>query len=116
MSSAGIAVGRRPGIGKGCAPMLTFLALLGGARSEEIPRLAVAGPEETVVSAETMTLAVSWTLLALMIVLLAIVFFIVRYVRVTRERYWAAIDQAEMDAKVQPQDGTARPMAEVTAR
>ena len=67
-------------------------------------------------SAETMTLAMSWAALALIVVLLVAIFFIVRYVRVTRERYWAAIDQAEMDARAQPQDGTARPMAEVIGR
>lgn len=55
MFSAGIVIGRRPGFRRSCASMLTFLALLGGVRSEDVPRLAVAGPEETVVSAETMT-------------------------------------------------------------
>lgn len=67
-------------------------------------------------SATTMSLAVSWTLLALIVILLVVIFFVTRYVRVTRERYWAAIDQAEMDARLQSEDGSARPMAEMTGR
>ena len=67
-------------------------------------------------SAETMTLAVSWTALALIVGLLVAIFFVVRYVRVTRERYWAAIDQAEEDARVRGEQGAERSMAEVIGR
>ncbi len=72
--------------------------------------------EFTPASATSMTLAVSWTLLALIVVLLVAAFFVVRYVRVTRERYWAAIDQAEADARQSADGGGARPLAEVSGR
>lgn len=58
-------------------------------------------------SASVMTVAVSWTLLALVILAIAIVFFIVRYVSGTRERMYLAIDEAAAAAREEALAGRA---------
>jgi len=52
-----------------------------------------------VVSSQTGTIAVTWTLLLLVLFIAAIVFFIARYVSGTRERMYAAIDEAAAAAR-----------------
>ncbi len=63
------------------------------------------------VSAQSTTIAISWTLLGLVVLVIAIVFFVVRYVRGTRERMYAAIDEAadaaRQEALAQRQSETA---------
>lgn len=53
------------------------------------------------VDAETLTGAVSWTLLALVLLVLVAIWLIWRYISVTRERMWDAIDEAEAAAREQ---------------
>jgi len=56
-------------------------------------------PKFTAVSSTALTLAVSWTLLAIVILLIALIYLITRYVRVTRERMFDAIDAATEQAR-----------------
>lgn len=51
------------------------------------------------VSSQTTTIAITWTLLALIALIIALVFFVVRYVRGTRERMYEAIDEAAEAAR-----------------
>jgi len=51
------------------------------------------------VTAETITGAVSWTLLALIVLVLALIWFVIRYISITRERMFDAIDEAEAQAR-----------------
>lgn len=70
------------------------------------PVKPLAEPKFTAVTESAFTGAVSWTLLAIVVAIAVIVFFIVRYVRTTRERFFDAIDaateQAQRDAAAQP--------------
>jgi len=50
-------------------------------------------------STSVMTLAISWTLLALVVLIAATIYFIVRYVSGTRERMYDAIDEAAATAR-----------------
>ncbi len=51
------------------------------------------------VTASSTTLAISWTLLALVLIILAVIYLTVRYVSGTRERMYAAIDEAAAAAR-----------------
>jgi hypothetical protein len=55
-------------------------------------------------SATSLSVAVTWTLMALFVLLAAIIFFVARYVRTTRATFYAAIDQANAEAR----EGAAR--------
>lgn len=57
-------------------------------------------PKFHAVSASALTAAISWTLLAIAITLGLIVFFVVRYVRTTRDRMFDAIDAATEQARL----------------
>jgi len=59
------------------------------------------------VSATATTLAVSWTLLALILIVAAVIYFTVRYVSGTRERMYAAIDEAAAAAREEALAGNA---------
>ncbi len=56
-------------------------------------------PKFSAVDSTALTLAVSWTLLAIIILLIALIFLITRYVRTTRERMFDAIDAATEQAR-----------------
>lgn len=53
-----------------------------------------AAPEFVPVSSSALAVSVSWTMLALVVGLLALVYLVYRYVAGTRERFYAAIDEA----------------------
>jgi hypothetical protein len=55
--------------------------------------------EFSAASSTVMTLAISWTLFALVVLVIAAIYFIVRYVRGTRERMYDAIDEAAAAAR-----------------
>ena len=59
------------------------------------------------VSASSTTLAISWTLLALILIVAAVIYFTVRYVSGTRERMYAAIDEAAAAAREEALAGNA---------
>jgi hypothetical protein len=73
------------------------------AASTEAPADAAATDPNAVefeaVSSTVTTLAVSWTLLAVFIALVALVYFVWRYVSGTRERMYLAIDEAASAAR-----------------
>lgn len=56
-------------------------------------------------SSSVMSLSISWTLLALVLLAIAIVFLIVRYVSGTRERMYLAIDEAAAAAREEAMAG-----------
>jgi hypothetical protein len=56
-------------------------------------------PTFTAASSTAMSIAVSWTLLAIVILLIALIYLISRYVRTTRERMFDAIDAATEQAR-----------------
>jgi hypothetical protein len=51
------------------------------------------------VSSQTFTIAITWTLLLLIVLVIAAIYLIVRYVSGTRERLYAAIDEAAAAAR-----------------
>ncbi|QNE47660.1 hypothetical protein F1C58_12625 [Glaciihabitans sp. INWT7] len=53
----------------------------------------------TTVSATTLSVAVTWTLLAIVVLLGVLVFLAARYVRTTRAQFYAAVDQAAAEAR-----------------
>lgn len=65
-------------------------------------------PDYRPVTATTMTGAVSWTLLLVVIVLVVLFWLAVRYVRVTRERMYEAIDEATERAQREALEAGAR--------
>jgi len=71
----------------------------------EAPPIDASNLDDTVdfvpVSASSTTLAISWTLLALVLTIAAVVYFVARYVSGTRERMYAAIDEAAVTAREQ---------------
>ena len=64
-----------------------------------VPLPKLEEPKFSPVSSNALTLAVSWTLLAIVIVLVALIYLISRYVRTTRERMFDAIDAATEQAR-----------------
>jgi hypothetical protein len=71
----------------------------------EAPPIDASNLDDTVdfvpVSAGSTTLAISWTLLALVLTIAAVIYFAARYVSGTRERMYAAIDEAAVTAREQ---------------
>jgi hypothetical protein len=70
------------------------------------PAPPLAEPKFTAVAESAFTGAISWTLLAIVLAIAIIIFFVVRYIRTTRERFFDAIDsateQAQRDAAQHP--------------
>ena len=69
-------------------------------------------PKFRAVGASALTAAISWTLLAIVLVLIALTFLVVRYVRTTRERMFDAIDAATAEAQRAAQAKSAVPARE----
>lgn len=77
----------------------------------EAPPIDASNLDDTVdfvpVSASSTTLAISWTLLALILIVAAVIYFVARYVSGTRERMYAAIDEAAAAAREEALAGNA---------
>ncbi len=72
-------------------------------------------PKFTVVTTSALAAAISWTLLAIVLVLIALIFLISRYVRNTRERMFDAIDAAAAEAQRATQSQSATPAKETVS-
>ena len=72
-------------------------------------------PKFTVVTTSALAAAISWTLLAIVLVLIALIFLISRYVRNTRERMFDAIDAAAAGAQRSAQAQSATPAKETVS-
>ena len=51
------------------------------------------------VSATTLSIAVTWTLLVIMVILALLVFLVARYIRTTRAQFYEAVDRATTEAR-----------------
>ena len=51
-------------------------------------------------SATTLSIAVTWTLLAIVVLLALLVFLVARYIRTTRAQFYAAVDRAAAEARL----------------
>jgi hypothetical protein len=73
------------------------------ADSTEAPPIDASNLDDSVdfvpVSASSTSLAISWTLLVLILIIVAVIYLIIRYVSGTRERMYAAIDEAAAAAR-----------------
>jgi flagellar biosynthesis/type III secretory pathway M-ring protein FliF/YscJ len=72
-------------------------------------------PKFTAVTTSALAAAISWTLLAIVLVLIALIFLISRYVRNTRERMFDAIDAATAEAQRAAQARSATPAKETVS-
>jgi hypothetical protein len=76
------------------------------------PLPALAEPKFTAVTANTFTAAISWTLLLIVALLIALIFLVGRYVRTTRDRLFDAIDAATEQARREALAETMQPTRE----
>lgn len=81
-----------------------------GATEEPAQDAADESLEYEKVSEQTVTIAISWTLLVLILLILTAIFLVRRYVVGTRERMYAAIDEAAEAARLEAEE-TARAQA-----
>jgi len=86
-------------VGSAAAPRNDPNAVAQPSTSAEVAVAPTSEEQFIPVSATSLSIAVTWSLLALVVLLLVIVALIARYIRTTRAQFYAAVDQAAVDGR-----------------
>lgn len=110
IGTAGTAIGDSPTAGASSAPTSPAAADPVVADPAAAPDAPVVETEEALeflpVSSSAFSLAVSWTLLALVVIVILAIFLVYRYVTGTRDRLYDAIDEAAEAARAEALNGS----------